>query len=189
MTDRISKMERALEIALQAHRGDSRRGRITLPYIVHPLEVVGQLSAAGIVDQDILSAALLHDVIEDHGEAWAHPILDACGPLTLELVRALSKPQGKSKQERKDFMFEQICKDWRVCLIKMSDRLSNISNIHTMDKWPLDQKLAYLEEAHEILDVAIHIDLGDLDEPSIRAFYSLEDRLDQELENQEDLIA
>ena len=57
----MSTLERAIEIAVQAHRG--QRDRSGQPYILHPLRVMAQMEsdAASIV-------AILHDVVEDNAQ-------------------------------------------------------------------------------------------------------------------------
>ena len=60
LTERYSK---ALEFAKEAHKGTVRKTSDT-PYITHPIEVaesVAQMSS----DEDVIIAALLHDVVED----------------------------------------------------------------------------------------------------------------------------
>ena len=56
-------LDKAIEIAFEAHKGAKRKGN-NQPYIFHPLEV---LSLASMItdDDDILSAAVLHDTVED----------------------------------------------------------------------------------------------------------------------------
>src|SRR5436853_3093207 len=58
----VERIERAYELAKQAHRGVARRSGE--PYIQHPLEVA-LLLADMRIDADGIIAALLHDVVED----------------------------------------------------------------------------------------------------------------------------
>lgn len=63
----ISELElTAMELATAKHEGQ-RRKYTGLPYIVHPAGVVSILRAMGVTDIHVLSAAWLHDVIEDCG--------------------------------------------------------------------------------------------------------------------------
>ena len=58
-----SIVTRAAVFAAAAHDGASRKGT-TLPYIVHPMEAAAIV--AGITaDEEVIAAALLHDVLED----------------------------------------------------------------------------------------------------------------------------
>lgn len=53
----------ALSVARQFHTGQYRNDG--LPYITHPLKVCTTLISYGIDDDITLSAALLHDILED----------------------------------------------------------------------------------------------------------------------------
>lgn len=56
----MTQLERAIALALEAHRGQTdRQGQ---PYILHPLHVMMQMD-----DEAEMIAAVLHDVIEDTG--------------------------------------------------------------------------------------------------------------------------
>ena len=56
-------LDRAIEFAVRAHAGTERRGK-GFPYIVHPMEAMEIVSTI-TADQELLSAAALHDTIED----------------------------------------------------------------------------------------------------------------------------
>ena len=56
-------LDRAIVFAVRAHAGTERRGK-GYPYIVHPLEAV-EIVATMTADQELLSAAALHDTVED----------------------------------------------------------------------------------------------------------------------------
>ncbi len=58
-------LNEAIIFAVNAHAGGKRKGS-DLPYIVHPLEVVAICSSM-TEDENILAAAVLHDVVEDTG--------------------------------------------------------------------------------------------------------------------------
>ena len=83
-----SVLEKALEIALQAHRG--QQDRYGEPYILHPLRVMTRVHTE---EQKIV--ALLHDVIED--SAWTIEQLEQEGFVVeiLEAVQALTKQPGE----------------------------------------------------------------------------------------------
>jgi len=84
----ISVLEKALEIALQAHRG--QKDRYGEPYIFHPLRIMARVHTT---DQKIV--ALLHDVVED--SAWTIEQLKQEGFSSdiVEAVQALTKNPGE----------------------------------------------------------------------------------------------
>ena len=89
--DKLSEpFNAALALAAAAHQGQIRKGTenaagLPLPYITHPVAVAALVQRYGGAEAQIL-AALLHDVLEDAGPAWAQPIRDRFGPEVLELV-------------------------------------------------------------------------------------------------------
>ena len=58
-------IDKAIEFATRAHRGQFRKGT-RRPYIVHPIEV-GDIVCSMTTDEEVISAAYLHDTIEDCG--------------------------------------------------------------------------------------------------------------------------
>ncbi len=61
-----NKLVRALHYATDQHRHQRRKDEALTPYINHPISLLHILNVeAGIEDNDVLIAALLHDVIED----------------------------------------------------------------------------------------------------------------------------
>jgi len=59
----MSLLERAIAIAVEAHRGKKDKGG--QPYILHPLRVMFLVES-----EDERIVAILHDVVEDHGDVW-----------------------------------------------------------------------------------------------------------------------
>ncbi len=57
-------LERALRVAAVAHRSQHRKAT-SIPYIMHPFAVALILQRHGWVKDDVIAAAILHDVIED----------------------------------------------------------------------------------------------------------------------------
>ena len=58
-------LNRAIVFAVEKHAGAVRKGTV-IPYIVHPLEALA--IASSMTDrQEVLVAAVLHDVVEDAG--------------------------------------------------------------------------------------------------------------------------
>ena len=55
--------DKALQFAIKAHRGQKRKWT-TIPYILHPIEVCAIVATLSD-DDEVLSAALLHDTVED----------------------------------------------------------------------------------------------------------------------------
>ena len=103
---------RAIAFATKAHEGQFRKGT-KRPYIVHPLEV-GEIVATLTFDEEIISAALLHDTIED----------------CQALVAQESEDKSKTWFERKSHTIEHLkYAPYEVRMIGLADKLSNIRDI------------------------------------------------------------
>ena len=146
-TDRII---RAFEVARSAHQSQVRRSGE--PYITHPLLVAHIVAGLGLDDVTI-SAALLHDSVEDtsttldeiarsFGEDVAG-IVD--GVTKLDRIHFQSAEAAQAATMRK--MLVAMAKDIRVLIIKLADRLHNMRTIAAMPE--LKQKRI----AQETLDI------------------------------------
>jgi (p)ppGpp synthase/HD superfamily hydrolase len=90
----------ALEMAADAHGGQVRNASGGRPYIDHPVAVAAQLVGHGFSDE-VLAAALLHDVVED-SELGIEDIRRAHGDRVAEIVDALTDDESlDSYEERK----------------------------------------------------------------------------------------
>lgn len=126
-----ARIRRAYDFAEEAHRGQTRFSGE--PYIVHPLHVTSFLLDFH-PDEDSIITALLHDVAEDTPRTL-DDIERAFGPQIRELCSGLMKlSKVKSKlndpqMENLRKLFLAMAKDFRVILIKLCDRLHNMSTL------------------------------------------------------------
>jgi len=122
----------AMIFAARAHDGMLRKGTNT-PYIVHPAEVAA-IAATLTEDQEVLAAALLHDVMEDCGIGEAE-IAAQFGSRVAQLVKSETQERngdpGETWLARKRGAVERIaCGDRDAKIIALSDKLSNMRAIH-----------------------------------------------------------
>jgi (p)ppGpp synthase/HD superfamily hydrolase len=117
---------RALEMAEEAHAGQTRNGSGGMAYIHHPVAVAELLAARGF-DESTVAAALLHDVVED-SEAGIDDIAAGFGERVADLVAALTEDDSiEPFQRRKDAHrrhVEEVGGD--ALAIYAADKLSNI---------------------------------------------------------------
>jgi len=123
-------IDRAIRYATEAHEGVNRKGS-TLPYILHPLEamtIVGTMTS----DQELMAAALLHDVVEDAG-VTIEDISREFGPRVAELVEAETDIEVpgmshvESWQQRKQATIDRLATASRdTQMVALGDKLSNM---------------------------------------------------------------
>ena len=128
----ISKLESAYQFSETAHEGQFRKSGE--PYISHPLAVANIL-AQWHLDPQALTAALLHDVMEDTSVTKTE-ITRTFGKPVAELVDGVSKldkikfeTQEKAQAENFRKMLLAMARDVRVILIKLADRLHNMRTL------------------------------------------------------------
>ena len=118
--------QNAVMLSVKAHRFQTRKDGVT-PYVSHPMRVCLALSLIfDVHDPEILSAALLHDVIEDTNVDF-DDILEACGREVASTVALLSKDTRMEYEQREAMYKEQLASaSWKVKLIKIADIYDNI---------------------------------------------------------------
>lgn len=129
----LDRLKRAYDFAKKAHEGQFRMSGV--PYICHPVEVAKILVDLG-GDEDTVIASLLHDVPEDTNYS-VEDIQKRFGKHVSALVDALTKlskvyyrhSMGERQVNSLRKMFLETANDARVVIIKLADRLHNMSTI------------------------------------------------------------
>ena len=122
------------------------------PYIIHPLNVAYILADIGL-DDSTISAALLHDVVEDT-EVTNQEIRQEFGSEIAEMVQGVTKLGSMQfasieEQQVEDYrkMFLAMGKDIRVILIKLADRLHNMRTLKYLKR---ERQIANAKETMEL---------------------------------------
>ena len=131
----ITQLRNAYSFGQGAHSGQFRKSGE--PYISHPVAVARILSKLHL-DAPTLTAALLHDVVEDTAISKAE-ISERFGEPVAELVDGVSKltkiefqTQEEAQAENFRKMLLAMARDVRVILIKLADRLHNMQTLDVM---------------------------------------------------------
>jgi len=144
----MEKVLQSASFAARKHTNQRRKNAGDTPYINHPLDVACLLaSVGGITDEDILSAALLHDTIEDT-ETLPEEISGRFGLEVLAYVMEVSDDKTLPKTERKRLQVEHAPGlSHGAKLIKLADRISNLRSIvhEPPEGWPVRRQLEYFD--------------------------------------------
>ena len=131
-------IKKAHEYGETAHENQTRMSGE--PYICHPLSVALILSKMRM-DKQTISAALLHDVVEDTNITLVdiEKIFDKEVASLVDSVSKIDQIKYENKAEAQAETFRKMIlamvKDIRVILIKLSDRLHNMRTLeHLPDK-------------------------------------------------------
>ncbi len=133
--DKIELVKRAFVIARDAHEGQFRSSGE--PYITHPVAVAAIIAKMHL-DHEAVSAALLHDVIEDTSYT-EEQLKDEFGVSVAEIVDGVSKLDKLKFRTRQEAQVENFRKmilamtrDIRVVLIKLADRTHNMRTLGSL---------------------------------------------------------
>jgi DNA-binding phage protein len=148
MSGRVIK---AYEFAAKAH-GSQKRKYTGEPYVNHPFEVMGIVASVPHTE-DMLCAALLHDVLEDT-DATEQEIAKEFGESVCEMVKWLtdvSKPEDGNRAKRKEIDRNHIANaPVEAKTIKLADLISNSKSIMQHDE---SFAKVYLQEKKLLLEV------------------------------------
>ena len=141
---------KAYNLANEKHKDQKRSSGE--PYIIHPLNVAYILADIGL-DESTISAALLHDVVEDTDvtdeqlrKEFGDEIADMVAGVTkLSNIQFASVEEQQAEDYRK--MFLAMGKDIRVILIKLADRLHNMRTLKYLRR---DRQIANAKETMEL---------------------------------------
>ncbi len=158
--EKIEEIKKSYAIAAEIHKNQVRQSGE--PYIIHPLHVAQNLLDMEVYDPDTISAALLHDTIEDAEIKFnKEDVAELINPTVAELV------DGVTKMRRMNFsttdeqteantrkIINGLVKDVRIIMIKLADRLHNMSTLEF--KKPAKQK----ENAIETMELFVPLSLS-----------------------------
>jgi len=153
---------RALHYAAQQHSPQRRKDEAASPYINHPIALLHILNIeAGIEDEDVLIAALLHDVMEDCSgphqmfiEDRRREIGEQFGATVLSYVEAVTDDKSLDKQARKRAQVEKgASKPLGAKLVKIADKIANLRDIKNAPpaNWNEERKTEYYRWANEVV--------------------------------------
>ncbi|CAM9545789.1 unnamed protein product [Chrysoparadoxa australica] len=155
LTSYLSDVERlrvevATEVAYQAHMGQYRKSGDA--FITHPM-AVARILAGLKMDADSVVAGLLHDTVEDtrlsfedieqqfghtvrrlvEGETKVSKLPERVAAFNQTVV-GMSPPTAAFRKQAENLrhMLLAMSEDWRVLVIKLSDRLHNMRTIGSM---------------------------------------------------------
>lgn len=153
--DQLAELEHAIIYATEKHKGQKRRSG--KPYITHPLAVAYTLITWDM-DIDSVLAGVLHDTVEDT-DAALDEIESFFGRDVAFLVDGVTKigqaragmrdlnsylPQTKDNLSK---LLIAVSQDVRVLIIKLADRLHNLSTLQYM---PAEKQQKIARESLEV---------------------------------------
>lgn len=146
---------RAANLAARSHADQRRKGDGDIPYVNH-CTAVACLVAEVTDNEDVLAAALLHDVVED-SDVTVDDLIAQFGPRVAEIVDTVTDSAAVtalSLADRKAAQADKMRNASREAkLVKIADQTSNLTDIVAMPPdWTADRKRTYLEGTEQVVD-------------------------------------
>ncbi len=160
-----ARLLKALAFAADKHRDQRRKDAEASAYINHFIAVATVLAVeAGINDEELLIAAILHDTVEDTKTTFAE-VEEGFGVAVAALVREVTDDKALRKAERKRLQIENAGGlSLRAKLLKIADKICNVRDIRDCPPadWSLERRHEYLTWAEQVVagcqGVSPHLD-------------------------------
>lgn len=126
------QIKKAIQFAARKHHGQMRRETEPLPYITHLFSVALLVAEDGASD-DVVTAALLHDTIEDTNTT-REEIVAAFNERVAVLVESVSEPKevgGKKltwREKKEHYLARLVDSSDDAVLIAIADKVDNIES-------------------------------------------------------------
>ncbi len=148
--EQLAEITAAYEYGAEAHAGQSRKTGEA--FITHPIAVAQELAEMHL-DAQAITAAILHDTVEDTSASLddiakrfgTEVALIVDGVSKLDQIQFRSRAEAQAESFRK--MMLAMIEDIRVILVKLADRLHNMQTLGAM---PLEKKKRIARETIDI---------------------------------------
>lgn len=177
----LRRITDAYDFASRRHTGQTRKGKMREPYINHVADVAARLARSPQATEEMILAAILHDVVEDT-DATLNEVAQRFGPQVAAYVQEVTDDMSLPREERRRRQVEEAPrKSDGAKRIKLADKASNLAALvesppQEWDRQRLDDYLGWacrvaagLRGVDPVLEVAF-------DEAAERAAAALEGR-------------
>ena len=153
-SDLIGVFVKAVAFAADKHRTQRRKDADASPYINHPIALANVLAnEGGVTDVVVLSAAVLHDTIEDTNTT-ADEVTAIFGAKSTATVLDVTDDKSLDKHDRKQRQIEHaphISKEAK--LVKLADKICNLRDILAAPPadWSPERKQGYFDWAAKVV--------------------------------------
>lgn len=150
----MEKVLRAAAFAAIKHEGQYRKsaeGR-KVPYVTHPLRVAAALARYGVLDEDVIAAAVCHDIMEDTATTWDE-LVGEIGERAAGIVAEVTDPKGLKGAARIEAQVEKAPRmSYAAKMLKVGDKTDNMASIiECPPPWTRESKVRYVESAERVV--------------------------------------
>lgn len=167
------KIQKAINIAAALHFGQNRKGK-EIPYIVHPFAVAWILSNY-TNDDNIITAGLMHDVLEDVRGYNFEDLKKDLGPKIARIVNEVSEdidpnmndPKATWEYRKQKYLGDLETESYEAMMITAADKIHNLNSLtesyleqgdNLWEKFnaPIDKKLWFYKEVLNVLKTRLN---------------------------------
>jgi guanosine-3',5'-bis(diphosphate) 3'-pyrophosphohydrolase len=152
----MDKVQKMIHYAVMKHSKQRRKGEkgkpwLKIPYIAHPMEVMKLCSFMEIADEDVLAAAVGHDLIEDTDSTYEE-IEMLFGKRVADIILECTREGGDDVTKKQKFKFLQSFRNKSLdsVVIKLADRSCNVCDYFLQGK--KDYSAKYGLQAFPLID-------------------------------------
>jgi (p)ppGpp synthase/HD superfamily hydrolase len=129
MEEKVLELVKNAELFAKAKHSGQHRKDSNTSYSKHLDDVVNRLKSLGVIDQEILSAGWLHDIIEETDTSF-DDLYEQFGNRIAVIVSSLSKNKALPRKKReKEYSIQLKEASFDVKLIKLCDISANLSDL------------------------------------------------------------
>lgn len=145
---------KATALAFRSHAGQKRKfSRVDEDYVQHPVRVALRVSRLEYADDEVVAAALLHDVIEDCGityeslrDDFGQRVADLVVDLTDRFTKADLPNENRASRKHREALRLASVPTWSKN-IKLADLIDNLNSLEPDDGFAS----VFVSEALEIV--------------------------------------
>ena len=146
---------KVVAFAAEKHRHQRRKDPDASPYINHPIALADVLLHEGsVTDTAVLSAALLHDTLEDTQTTPAE-LAHHFGREVQSIVMEVTDNKKLKRHKRKELQMKHApMLSTKAKLVKLADKICNLRDVasHPPPRWSLRRRIEYFDWAKTVVD-------------------------------------
>lgn len=127
MVKKVEIIEHAMQIAIKAHEGQTRKDD-NFPYVIHPI-MVGILLMKHNFSEIVIASAIVHDVLEDT-DITEKDLRKSMGNDVTDVVLCVSEDKSLKWEERKKKYIESVRNSSEeVKAVSIGDKIHNLKSL------------------------------------------------------------
>tara|TARA_R110001592_G_scaffold238657_2_gene498497 strand:- start:6283 stop:6894 length:612 start_codon:yes stop_codon:yes gene_type:complete len=182
--ENTSKLLECWDFASKHHKGQWYGSK---PYMYHLKKVSDVALDLKFTDESILMSCLLHDIIEDT-EISYKDVKENFGEEVAEIVYCVTDELGRSRKERKSKTYKKIRNNPKSIVVKLCDRISNITESMGSENYNLKLMKMYLDEHIDFVNGVSNEDSLDLTTKCWIKYHSVIEDLQNEFKKLDNIL-